>query len=272
MFSDAEEVPSVVSPFDVEKSLAKIFPQIASLITDHCRTLTRPSTLSTKATSLLEKFHRELEQEKADYDQQLHHVAMEFIDFYAKNFRDDSGDTANRRRELQMSFGLIVSAIALGEMSITQFASQPDIVLSIIQRLQKVEDVKDQYQDAGWLDHLRDMITSLGSVFSDILCDNEGDTSRFNNHDSLDSDGLYEKKNFVAEPVEGAVALLSPSELTQANEMVQEFANGLLVRGSVVLDLSQTGHIMSVTGEWRELLGLVLHVVISSAYQFLFCL
>ncbi len=275
MFSDTEEVPSVISPFDVEKSLAKIFPQIAPLIVEYRRTLTRSST----STFLLKQVHRELEQEKADYDQQLYRIAMEFIDFYAKNFRHDSGDAESRQEELQMLFGLVVAAIVLGEMPVAQLASQPDIVVSILQRLQKVEEAKDDhyYQDVNWLYHLRDLITSLDSVFKELLWDNEGDS--FSNSDSeeyLDSDGFYGNKkssNFVTEPAEGVALLLSPSELTRANKIVRQFANELLVCGSVVLELSQTGHIMSVIGEWKVLLGLVVHVrLILSAYQYLFCL
>jgi len=265
MFSDAEEVPSVDSPFEVEKSLEKIFPQIASLFAEHRRTLSRPSTSS---TSLHKKFHRELEAQKTYYDHQLHHVAMEFIDFYAKNFQDDFGDTESRQGELQMLFGLIVAAIALGEMPVAQLASQPDVLVSILQRLQEVEEVKDRYyQDAGWLDHIQDLITSLDSVFRDFLRNNEGDS--FNNSDSeefLGSGGFYGHKNssnFVSEP---AVALLlSPSQLTQANQIVRQFANELLECGSVVLELSLTGHVISATGEWRKILGSVLHVMTSPA-------
>src|SRR6266542_247604 len=270
MFSDAEEVPSVVSPFDVKISLAKIFPQISSLVAEHRRTLTRPSSTSgIKATSPLKKFHREVEQEKVYYDHQLHQVAMEFVDFYAKNFRDDFGDTENHQDELQTLFGLIVAAIALGEMSVAQLASQPNIVVSILQRLQKVEEVKNDrcYQDAYWFYHLRALITSLNSVFKDFLWDAEGEG--FNNSDSeefFNSEGFYENKTFVTEPAEGVALLLSPSKLTQANKIVRKFANELLVCGSVVLELSQTGVIMSGTGAWRELLGLVLRIACLSIF------
>jgi len=270
MSSDAEEVPSVASPFEVEKSLAKIFPQIASLFAEHRRTLSRPSTSSIKTTSLHKKFHRELEAQKTYYDHQLHHVAMEFIEFYAKNFQDDFGDTESRQGELQMLFGLIVAAIALGEMSVAQLASQPDVVVSILQRLQEVKEVKDRYcQDAGWLDHIRDLIFSLDSVFRDFLPNNEGDS--FNNSDCeefLGAGGFYGDKNssnFVSDSEPAVALLLSPSQLTQANQIVRQFANELLECGSVVLELSQTGHVISATGEWRKILGSVLHLMTSPA-------
>jgi len=237
-------------------SLSKLFPQFSSLRQEEYERLaSRFSLISVKS-----RFYRVLKTEKALYDRQLYHIANGFISFYTENFPDED-DTQRefdavryqrRQEDIRMLFALIVTAVVLGEMSITQLASSADVMETVLQDIPMVRKTMQEryYQDeVRWLYHLEERLISL-IVSVDMNTQPEG-LGMDEESDDDDSTELH----FVTEPVRSV--LLQPLKLDGAKARLQPLAQAVLRRGSVVMELSLTGIIISVTGAWQNIFGFV---------------
>lgn len=255
--SDIEEVVSVVSPIEVGQSLSKLFPQFPSLLQEGRERVaphrSYPTTLSIKS-----KFYHVLKTEKALYDRQLYHVAKGFAAFYMENFRDDDKQReldAVCRQDIRMLFELIVAAVVLGEMSIAQLVSSADVMKPVFKRLYTVRKTvqKHHYQNVHWLYDLEELLNNLS-----WLVDNRALATMGKESDGHDDDDGEESLYFVTEPAEDfRSVLLSPLKLDEAKARLRPFAQELLRSGSVVMELSPSGVIISVSSAWQDILGSV---------------
>ena len=209
-------------------------------------------------TTFKSRFHRTLKKEKALYDRQLYHVANGFVSFYAENFPDED-DTQRefdairyqcRQGDIRMLFALIVTAVVLGEMSIAQLASSPDVMETVLRHIPTVRKMMQErhHQNIRWLYHLQERLHSL--IWSVDIDTQALDMDK----ESDDDDG--EELHFVTEPVKSV--LLPPLKLDEAKARLLPLAQEVLRRGSVIMELSLTGIIISVTGAWpQDILGFV---------------
>ena len=229
-------------------SLSKLFPQFSSLRQEERERLV--SRFS--HTTFKSRFHRALKKEKALYDRQLYHVANGFVSFYAENFpdEDDTQREFDRQGDIRMLLALIVTAVVLGEMSIAQLVSSADVMETVLRHIPTVRKMMQErhYQNIRWLYHLQERLHSL--IWSVDIDTQALDMDRESDDD--DGEGLH----FVTEPVKSV--LLPPLKLDEAKARLRPLAQEVLRRGSVIMELSLTGIIISVTGAWsQDILGFV---------------
>lgn len=194
-----------------------------------------------------------LKTEKALYDQQLYHVATGFAAFYMEKFRDEGDKQRELDRDTRMIFELIVAAVVLGEVSIAQLAFSADVMEPVFEQIHTVRGILQirEHGNVHWLRHLHELLTNLSwSVKRTLATGKESD--------GLDDDDGEECPNFVTEPAADTISvLLSPLKLGEAEALLRPFAQEVLRRGSVVVELSLTGVIISITGAWQDILGFV---------------